>query len=57
MPGSAETDIRIRVRRRILQIERKRSRIRAIVPGAAAIERHNGRRTGREIRVEDAESC
>lgn len=37
-PGDPEPNIGIRVRRRVVQIERERTRIRAIVPVAATDE-------------------
>lgn len=53
--GRTKTKILIGVRRRILKIQSERPRIRTIVPGAAPIERHERRRTCREIRIQDAD--
>jgi len=37
-PGAAKPNVRVHVRRRIVQVERKHARIRLIVPIAAADE-------------------
>ena len=55
--GSTETDIRIGIGRRIIEIERKRPGIRSIVLGATPIERHDRRRTRRKVRIQDADIC
>ena len=53
--GGTKTKILVEVRRRIIEIQRKRPRIRTIVPSATPIERHDRRRAGVEVRIQDAD--
>ena len=39
IPGDSESNVRVRVRRSIVQIERENTSVRAVVPVAAANER------------------
>lgn len=55
MPSRAEADIRIEIARCILEIERKRSRVRAIVPIATTHKRKHRRRSRGEIRIQDTD--
>ena len=55
LQGSSEPNVRIGIRRCVLEIERESSRVRPIVPIATADEANDVGRAGGEVRVEDAE--